>query len=169
MRLAVVLIGWGLAAGAQDLALEHSASVVSLEAQVFCEPAAEGERVDAPETRLGYIITSDIGPMFRGAGQVVPAALGLSFGVEVVMAREVPRMRLELTRPDLAPPDVWYDDFPAGMPVTEFFSFDFPEEQVPGVWLFEGWDGDERLFRVEFSVLPEAALPDEVARCRVTS
>ncbi len=149
--------------------MEHSASVVSVEAQVFCKPADPGVQVPAPETRLGYIMSSDIGTVYRGRGQVVAAALGLAFGVQVVVARDMPGVRMVLIRPDQVAPDVWYDSFAAGVAATEFFSFDFPEEQVPGLWVFEGWDGEERLFRVGFSVVPEAALPDEVARCRVTS
>jgi len=167
----LVLVGlfWASAALAEGPVLEYSVSISEIEAQAFCSPAEDGVQVPAPETELGYVIEMQSDLPLRAKGQQVAAVIGMAFGVRSTTSRDVPRAKMELFRPGGAKPDIWYEDFAAGSARTEYFSFDFPQELVTGMWVFEAWDDRELLYRVGFSVLPAGALPDMVAGCGAVS
>ena len=54
-------------------------------------------------------------------------------------------------------------------PKTRGFSFDFPEELILGTGRTEGWDGDTRLYSIEFQVVPPSALPGIGPDCNLLS
>ena len=164
--LAMVAVAVPLWAG--DLVLQKSDSIARIEVGVFCRPKELG-RNPAPETRLGYVSSSGEVGSFSEPGQQVPAALGVSFGVRSMAARDIDPVRIVLLRPDQGKPDVWADTFHAGAENIEFFAFDFPDEMVTGNWVFEAWDGEELLYKVGFTVVPEVTMPDLVAKCQGVS
>jgi Domain of unknown function (DUF3859) len=97
----------------------------------------------------------------------VPASLGVAFGVKAQTApgTEVPVAEMRVFRPDQPQPDIWYSSFGDSAPSFAFFRFDREAELVPGPWAFEAWDGGERLYRVEFEVVPADQAIGIVSAC----
>lgn len=135
---------------------------------IYCNLATDG-RVDAPETELGYIQTLVATPEFAFEQREIPARLGISFGILTVSDRDIPQARMEVSRPGLPNPDIWYSDFTAGSTEVRGFSFDFASELVPGIWTFSAYDGDQQLYSVEFEVLPGSELPGISSDCNLLS
>jgi hypothetical protein len=102
---------------------------------------------------------------------VVPAALGLAFGVkaQLVPGAFAASAEMRVYRPDSDVPEVWDSSLGDLSPAIAFFRFDYERELVPGLWRFEAWDGATQLYAVEFEVVPAAALPDIVQACGAVS
>ena len=135
---------------------------------IYCKPDTERTE-DAPETSLAYIQVFTGQPEFRYRQQDVPARLGVSFGVVVVSDVTIPEVRIETWKPGADKPEVWYTEFAAGGESMRGFSFDFEEELLTGMWRMEAWDGDTRLYSVEFDVLPPSSLPGVGSGCAFLS
>ena len=153
------------AAQAQVAPPSHSSELTALRAVVLGTPLNRHEE-PAPDTEAGFIEIPGESLVVIGEGQVAPAVLGMAFGVAVVPGHDLTGIRLLTRRPGRSTPDVYVSQFSGGVESTNFFSFDVESELVPGVWTFEAWDGDSRLYRVEFQIVPGDAEPDLVARCR---
>jgi hypothetical protein len=156
------------AAMAEPAPPQMSAVIRTMQVGVLCQPRALRTE-PAPDTELGYITIAEGKPQIAFAQQVVPDAIGMSFGVSVIPTRSIAVVRMETYRPGQTDPDSFSGVFIAGEEQFHFFSFEFAREQLPGLWRMEAWDGDSLIYRVEFEVVPEGAMPDLVARCRATS
>lgn len=156
------------AAGAQVAAPEHSADIAGVEAVIICSPA-NTHREPAPGTEAGYIQVPDEAITVTRKGQLVPDALGMAFGVAAVSLRDIAPVKMLVFRPGRAQPETYLANFPAGLETTEFFSFDIESERQPGIWTFEAWDGETRLYRVSFEVVPQESAPGIVADCQAAT
>lgn len=145
--------------------------VAKLEVGVFCALQAMDQR-PAPGTLSGWIHVPEGEISFHWPDrQVVPASLGLAFGVRALLAPEavVTAGEMRVYYPGNAVPDRWDSGFSATDPSLAFFRFDDDWELIPGIWRFEAWDGDTRLYSVEFEVVPAAALREISQACGATS
>ena len=133
---------------------------------IYCKLESEG-REAAPGTDLGYVQVLSATPEFAFEQREIPARLGISFGIMAISDRDIPQARIEVSRPGLSKPDVWYSDFNAGVSEVRGFSFDFAHELVPGIWRFSAHDGDLLLYSVEFEVLPGSELPGVSSDCNL--
>lgn len=151
---------------------QAAAEVARLEVGVFCALQAM-DRMPAPGTASGWIHVPTTEIAFHWPDrQVVPAAIGLAFGVRATGAPgfvTTDRAEARVTRPGRATPEVWASGISDAGDTLSFFRFDTEEELVPGLWTFEGWDGETLLYRVEFEVVPAAAVPEIVDACGATS
>ncbi len=158
-----------LAAPAEPLAAPQ---IARLEVGIFCALQAM-DRMPAPGTVSGWIHVPTGNITFHWPDrQVVPAALGLAFGVRATAAPGFAgsvRTESRVFRPGRSAPEVWDSGLSDAGPNLAFFRFDTEDELLPGLWAFEGWDGDLLLYRVEFEVVPAAALPEIVNACGATS
>ncbi len=102
---------------------------------------------------------------------VVPASIGLAFGVRVAAAPGQPDLEAEsrVYRPGRSQPETWTSSISESGRVNSFFRFDEESELIPGIWAFEAWEGGEMLYRVEFEVVPAAARPEISDACGATS
>ncbi|MEO6298589.1 MAG: DUF3859 domain-containing protein, partial [Paracoccaceae bacterium] len=164
----VVALWIASGAVADILPPQGSEAIESLQVGVFCRPKTVSE-MPAPGTQDGFISITEESFTIHNDSQQVPAALGLAFGVRAIAKQTIANVRVTVQRPGRDTPDVWFDNFAAGEISTDFFSFDRDEERVTGLWTFEAWDGDTRLYHADFEVVPEVALPDLVAQCQATS
>jgi hypothetical protein len=145
--------------------------VAALQVGVFCALQAMDQR-PAPGTLSGWIHVPDHELDFHWPGrQIVPATLGIAFGVK---SRLVPGQfsaygETRVYRPGAAQPEVWDSAFSDLGDQLSFFRFDRADELIPGLWRFEGWDGETQLYSAEFEVVPEAALPEIAQACGATS
>lgn len=145
--------------------------IARLDWGVFCAGQAMG-RVVAPSTQAGWIHAPRDEIVFGWPEQqVVPATLGLAFGVKVTGQQgwETAVGEARVYRPGRSTPDIWASDITAHAATAAFFRFDQGSELVPGTWVIEGWDRDTRLYRVEFQVVPAEAAPGIAQACGAIS
>jgi hypothetical protein len=172
-RLALFIALCALAAPlqAEPAAPKAGPLVASLEVGVFCALQAMDQR-PAPGTLSGWIHVPDGELDFHWPGrQVVPATLGIAFGVKSRLRSGAFAAygEMRVFRPGTARPEIWESAFSDLGNQMGFFRFDREDELIPGIWRFEGWDGDTRLFSAEFEVVPAAALPEIAQACGATS
>lgn len=146
-------------------------NVAILEVGVFCALQAMNQR-PAPGTVSGWIHVPEGEITFHWPDrQVVPASLGLAFGVKMQLAPGFtsPLVKMRVYRPGNDQPETWDSSFGDLAPSLAFFRFDHEAELIPGLWRFEAWDGQIRLYAVEFEVVPAASAPEIVNACGAVS
>lgn len=161
-----------LAVGSRALAepaLPFAAPGITIDAVgIFCAKGTT-RREDAPETTLGYIQLLDGLPEMAFRQQTVPARIGVQFGVIMTADRDIPGIRNETWKPGATTPEVWSADLLAGVTRSRGFSFDYPEELLPGIWRMQAFDGDTLLYSVEFDVVPGTEQPGIGSDCNLLS
>ena len=149
----------------------HGPEIGTLEVGIFCALQAM-DRMPAPGTASGWIHVPTTEIRFHWPDrQVVPAAIGLAFGVKALAAPGWSGAAVEarVTRPGRSRAETWETFISDSRESIAFFRFDSESELDPGLWTFEAWQGDARLYRVEFEVVPAAALPEIVEACGAVS
>ena len=144
--------------------------VATLTVGVFCVLQAMDQR-PAPGTRSGWIHVPEGEIDFHWPGrQIVPARIGLAFGVK---SRLAPGLflsgEMRVYRPGATAPETWESTFTDLSDQFGFFRFDREDELIPGPWRFEAWAGEQRLYTVEFEVVPAEAVPDVAQACGAIS
>jgi hypothetical protein len=145
--------------------------IASLEVGVFCALKAMDQR-PAPGTLSGWIHVPDGEITFHWPDrQVVPASIGLAFGVKarMVQGTMVAYAEMRVYRPGSDVPEVWDSSFTDLGDSVAFFRFDHEHELLPGIWRFEARDGEVLLYSVEFEVVPAAAVAEITDACGAVS
>ena len=171
MRPVLALLALALPALAEPAPPVAGTQVAALEYGVFCALQAMDRR-PAPGTLSGWVHVPDEPLDFHWPDrQVVPAALGLAFGVKARMQPGVfvSYAEMRVWRPGSDRPEVWDSSFTDMGGALNFFRFDHEHELIPGLWRFEARDGDTQLFMVEFEVVPAETLPEIVQACGAVS
>ena len=168
LTAAIAALAFCLPAFADVAAPASSPTVQITNFGIYCSPEIK-ERQEAPETSLGYIEVFSGMPEIRYQQQKVPARLGVSFGVVIASAKDMSGVRVETWRPGQETPDIYYTDYTAGGTSMRGFTFDFKEELLLGVWRMEAWEGDTRLYSVEFDVVAPSTLPGIGSDCTFLS
>ena len=171
-RIRAVLLGLALGGPlhADPAPPQADPLVASLRVGVFCALQAMDQR-PAPGTLSGWIHVPDGVIDFHWPdARVVPAAIGLAFGVKSQMVPGVfAQGEMRVYRPGRSTPETWESTFSDTGEQFGFFRFDRDDEQIPGIWRFEAWEADTQLYSVEFEVVPAAALPEIAQACGATS
>lgn len=168
LRLVPVLCLAAPAALADPAAPALSPGVQLVDYGIYCITESTGTQ-PAPETSLGYIDMLPGVPEMIYRQQAIPGRLGTSFGVVIQVDRDIPDARIETWKPGAARAETWYDDIFADSPQMRGFAFDYPEEIILGLWRMEAWEGDTRLYSVEFEVQPAETLPGVTSDCNLVS
>jgi hypothetical protein len=144
----------------------------ALRAGVFCALQTM-DQMPAPGTASGWVHVPSGDITFHWPDrQVVPASIGLAFGVRATGApgfSTSDRAEVRVTRPGGKVTDRWSSGVSDAGASVVFFRFDTFDELVTGLWAIEGWDGETLLYRVEFEVVPAAALPEITNACGAIS
>ena len=104
----------------------------------------------APGTLSGWIHVPDGVIDFHWPDrQVVPAVIGLAFGVKSQMVPGVfASGEMRVYRPgSLHPRNLGVQPSPTRATQFGFFRFDREDELIPGLWRFEAWEGETRLYQ----------------------
>ena len=155
---------------ADPAAPQAGPEVASLKVGVFCALQDMDQR-PAPGTLSGWIHVPEGEIDFHWPDrQVVPAQIGLAFGVKSRLSSGLFLSgEMRVYRPGAAAPETWESSFTDLSDQFGFFRFDREDELIPGTWRFEAWSGADRLYAVEFEVVPAAALPEIAQACGAIS
>lgn len=141
------------------------------EAGVLCAQETTETR-DAPNTVAGTTHVIDEAPPFVSTGRVVPAVLGIGFGVRagLVSDNTLDGVLMHVTHPPFANGGATEQSFtttlgPADAPSVTFYQFDYGYELALGDWTMKASSGGVTLYEVTFTVVPPAALPEFAGAC----
>ena len=160
--LALTLLA-GLA-GPATAQVAKSADLESLQAGVVCPPESVGYR-EAPGTITGRAYIIDEIPDFVAETHIVPAVIGVGFGVKLQGVPDLPTesVTVILRHPPMGPNGVTRQEYSSSVsgegPTFSFFQFDYPYELVQGRWSFEARRGDQLLYRAFFEVVAPQEVP----------
>ena len=143
--------------------------VVSFEYGYFCAIPAAGER-PAEDTMAGSIKVLSETPRFAKHTTIVPAMIGVDFGILVQVV------------PDLAGPAVFYTEHPpqgdhgitteswtgtltADRPTYVGFGFEYDFELTPGPWTLSAMQNGRQVYEITFDVVPASAALDPDLYC----
>ncbi len=146
-----------------------SPRVATLTAGLFCAPEEAGRR-PAPDTIIGWVHEPDAPIEMIAEGQVLPAMLGLGFGVRFTLSDTGDTdIRYTVTHPPMPPSGAttqsWDGYISTGFTGTALFQFDTTEELQLGDWQFSAASNGETLFSVDFTIRPASALPGMLGLC----
>ncbi|MEJ6395655.1 DUF3859 domain-containing protein [Gymnodinialimonas sp. 2305UL16-5] len=138
---------------------------------IYC--TREPERQDpAPDTASGFINIVPGLPDFAFQQKVVPAEIGIGFGVLVTarQGRILDPVTITVTHPPYPDSGItvesWVTDIDGMGPSLAGYSFDTPNELVTGAWTFEGHDAaGVELFHITFEVVDPAMMPQVIDTC----
>jgi len=145
-------------------------AISEIEAGVVCAPDPV-DSVPAPDTVAGTTHVIDVEPRFVSVTRVVPAALGVGFGVKSRSTDPagLAPVTMVLTHPPMGPEKTVEQRFVtriSGQAASlTFYQFDYGYELVPGTWTFTAMQGDAALYSVAFEVVEPHMLPDLATAC----
>jgi len=141
------------------------------EAGVLC--AQDGVRNrDAPNTIAGSTRVVTEAPAFISAGRMVPAVLGVGFGVRAGLTGDLSRngVTMHISHPPLTGSGVQDQSFITTIgseftPSITFYQFDEPYELALGDWTMTARLGAVTLYETTFTVVTPDLLPDLADAC----
>ncbi|QXT39701.1 DUF3859 domain-containing protein [Gymnodinialimonas ceratoperidinii] len=157
-------------AGQSDRAARVSPRLAAFDYGIYC--AQEPERRDpAPATASGEINIVPAIPNFAFNQRIVPAEIGIGFGVLVSapLGALYEPVTVTVTHPPYSRENItveqWVTDVDDGRNLMGF-SFDHEFELVLGEWTFSATtlDGEE-LYHIAFEVVAPEAMPQVVSAC----
>jgi len=143
----------------------------SLEAGVLCAQDS-GIARDAPDTVAGTTHIVENAPPFISTGRVVPAVIGVGFGVKssVMMDGGLDTVRMTVTHPPLFGSGATEQSFitsigAQGAPGITFYQFDYDYELALGDWTMTASAGGMTLYQQTFTVVAPSLLPELAGLC----
>ncbi|MEM7724288.1 MAG: DUF3859 domain-containing protein [Pseudomonadota bacterium] len=138
---------------------------------IYCsEPPVELR--EAPETASGVVNIMPGIPEFLFEQTLVPAQLGISFGVVFDMAPEaaIDAAVVTITHPPYPDTGIeverWATSIDGEGENLVGFTFELTSELVTGPWVFRAESGADVLFEIAFEVVPPSLLPDAASACQ---
>jgi hypothetical protein len=175
-RPAAFCLSLVFAAAAVPLAAQDSPAIFTsdlidrLDYGVYCAEAPV-DLQEAPGTVAGVVNVVPELPVLRAETTLVPAQIGIGFGVLVEAADGFvfDGVSITITHPPYPDSGIevegWttsLDDETTGL---VGFSFEVESELVTGRWTFEAAHDGDLLFRIDFEVVPAAMLPGVAQGC----
>ncbi|MCF2871841.1 DUF3859 domain-containing protein [Octadecabacter sp. G9-8] len=141
------------------------------EAGVICAPDAVTTRA-APDTVAGTTNVVEDAPPFVSKARLVPAVLGIGFGVRAGMDAPVGQngVTMTVTHPALTGNGATQQSFVTAVggkttPGITFYQFDHGYELALGDWTMTASLGGVTLYETTFTVVPPQALPQLAGAC----
>ncbi len=144
-------------------------SVQNLSVGLFCQPNVDLEE-ESPGSASGFRNVISAVPVHVKSTQTIDTRLGNTFGVQVRMKNDDHWGSVELryTHPPFPNDGTteqnltqdFYDDWNVFS-----YTFDFPYEQVEGIWTLEAWSDTEQLFRISFDMVSGTGQAGASPRC----
>ena len=127
--------------------------------------------VEAPGTERGQVDVFDTPPELSPLGQLVPAMLGMGFGVRARAADgiSITGATFRVFHPPFPGSGTteqnWRASYNDAALSTHLYRFDFPHEAQTGTWVMEATFEGELLYRIPFTVVPTEAYPGAKELC----
>lgn len=145
--------------------------IAHLSSGVICAGEVTGTR-PAPDTVAGETFVIEEVPRFVSDGPIVPAMLGVGFGVVSAVAGEFPLegVRVHIFHPPFPGSGAIEQSFetrigPVEDPGFSIYQFDLPYELATGDWAIEARIDDYVLYRQEFLVVAPGQVPELAEIC----
>ena len=137
-----------------------SPDISAIEAGVICPPETVGSS-PAPDTIAGTTHLIDEEPPFVSNARVVPAVLGIGFGVKAQTPIEggINQITMVVAHPAMGNEGVESQSF------LTFYQFDYSYELLPGSWTMTAMRADEVLYQVDFEIVPPDLVPELAGVC----
>ncbi|MDC1397191.1 DUF3859 domain-containing protein [Octadecabacter sp.] len=163
-------LAWGVAVCAQDAEFV-SPMLGFYEAGVICAPDATVTR-EAPDTLAGTTNVVEDAPSFVSRARLVPAVIGIGFGVRAGLASPdgTDGVTMTVTHPPLSDSGTTIQSFVTAVggkdtPGITFYQFDYDYELALGDWTMTATVGAVTLYETTFTVVPPQALPQLAGAC----
>ncbi len=147
-----------------------SDQIAQIDAGVICAPETTGT-AEAPGTVAGttHLIAEE--PPFAAITRVVPAVLGVGFGVK--SRSETPMglspVMMTVTHPPMGNDSVTTQTFETTIRGADasltFYQFDFDYELLPGIWQMTATYNETVLYRTTFEVVSPDLVPELARIC----
>jgi hypothetical protein len=141
------------------------------EGGVICAQESVTTR-EAPDTVAGSTNVVEDAPPFVSEGRLVPAVLGIGFGVRAGLKDDLGQdgVTMTVTHPPLTGSGVTQQSFITSLgskdsPGITFYQFDYPYELMLGEWTMTATVGDLVLYETKFTVVPPQTLPHLAGAC----
>lgn len=174
MTMRFLLVGGFAAFGLTASAAQDdfvSPLVGFFEAGVLCAQDAVTVR-EAPNTVAGTTHVIDEAPPFVSTGRIVPAVIGIGFGVRAGVGSDfsIEDVTMTVSHPPFAGNGATEQSFvtsigPEGAPGITFYQFDYGYELALGDWTMAAAANGVTFYEVTFTVVPPAALPELAGAC----
>ena len=141
-------------------------------AGVICAGMTTGQR-DAPDTISGRALVIDRVPQFAAPGTLVPAVIGMGFGVMAQTSGDLATdsLTVVLTHPPMGPDNIRRQQFTShlteGAASFVFFHFDHQYELVTGRWTLTAMSHGDIAYRVAFDIVAPQDAPELATLCDV--
>ena len=120
--------------------------------------------MEAEDTISGVVNLLAETPVFLKQTTVVPARIGVGFGVHVDIPPEFGNVAvLSMEHPPMGPNAVthetWVSQYNAGQINYNGFTFEYDYELEPGVWTLSSSMNGRKIYEVEFNVIDASLMP----------
>jgi len=167
MRFLCTLLFCSTASWAQA-ELTFDPDKITATAGVYCDIGSVGKN-EAPGTDVGEIDLLEYTPDFQWDTMIVPAQMGLSFGIRTQAPEGVAyqNVRIRLSHPAFAETGTTEQVYITSIDQLNInaYSFDLPRELTKGTWVFQAEWQDQVLYRAEFLVVDPAQMPQIANGC----
>lgn len=144
--------------------------IAELQIGLLCDVEITGSEA-APDTIVGKIQHIGGNLEFAWRGHKVPLLAGLTFGIKSrsVEAFGTQEIEIKTIHPPFGPNKTsverWVSQINASALSVRAYTFEYPYEMVPGLWVFEAYAQDNLLYRVEFDVVMPTEAPIQASVC----
>lgn len=170
ISISALSIAWGVVVSAEET--EFISPLIGFyESGVLCAPETVVTR-DAPDTVAGTTHVVEEAPPFVSSGRLVPAVIGIGFGVRAGLASDLGAegVLMSVTHPPFSGSGVTEQSFVTYVgtrtdPGITFYQFDYGYELALGDWTMKATLNGVTLYEATFTVVPPAALPELAGVC----
>ena len=164
ITLFICLAFAGTASHAESPLYYDKTNVTDVEYGLVCDLRISGTEI-APDTDKGEInvIAGDFA--FTTHGNVVPAVLGMSFGIKTrsISPDYIEGVLFKSTHPPLKDSGVteesWFGSIGPEEYSSQLYSFEVPTELVTGEWTLSAHKDEELIYRIVFNVVSPDKAP----------
>lgn len=148
-------------------------SQVNVTYGVFCAVQTEGVK-EAPGTEAGAINLYSEVPEFEWNTALVPAMLGMTFGIktDVLTDADLSGVFITVTHPPFpdsgTSEEVYITNFEVVGQNINAYSFDMPYEVQRGTWTFTATVEGKQIYSMDFKVVDPALVPNMAGSCHGT-
>lgn len=163
LALIISIVFAGAAIATETGTFTNPDLIEEIEYGLVCNTQTTG-RENAPDTDVGTVSVLKGGVSFASHSTVIPAILGVSFGVKSRSSGEpIDDVTIRVTHPPLKETGTteqsWQGYIDSSQLLAQLYKFEIPSEQVTGEWVISAYKGENLLYSVPFTVVRPVDAP----------